>query len=135
MFNDNIENLQVRDLGDGNKLMVSVWNVEADLEENWRDRLFFIRPDMFTFESCSIFVERDGKRITILDADASDRPKGMQFFRADKFFDADRSGSAIWDAIEEHVNEAANDTDFDWDLEAAEREADDRLHMMREEGL
>lgn len=130
-----IERLPVRDLGDGFKLVVSLRGIEADLEEDWGEHRFFIKPDMFTFQSCIVSVERDGKEINIINADADNRPKGYNFFRADKFFDAWGDGSIIWNAIEDYVNEASNDGDFDWEAEAAERQADMRLHMMREEGL
>lgn len=135
---DRIEFLEVKDLGDNRKLMVSLWGVEADMEEDWQERRVFIKPDMFTFNACQLFIEDgDNKRTILVDANADHLPKGLQFFTADKFFDWDNQGSAVWNAIEDHVNEVGNEEiyDRDWEADAEEREADFKLHMQREEGF
>ena len=132
MFNsDRIENLEVRTLGDAT-LFVSVWGIEADMSDDWSERREYIEPDMFTFGSLMIFIRREGKDdIVLVDAKATGRP-GSDFYCADQFFMADGSSNHVWDAIEEHVNEAANNGDRDWDADAADREGDMLYHLRKE---
>lgn len=135
---DRIEFLKVADIGENKVLMVSLWDIEADMEDNWRERRVFIQPDMFTFRSCQIFIEdTETKKSTVLvDANAGDRPKGYNFFRASDFFLSDEQGSLVWDTIEDYVNEVGNEEASyrNWDAEMAEIEADHRYHAMREDG-
>ena len=135
MFNsDRIENLEVRKLNDDATLFVSVWGVEADMSDDWAERREYIEPDMFTFNSLMLFIRREGKDdIVLVGAKATGRP-GSDFYRADQFFMADgpSNNAAVWGAIEEYVNEAANNGDRDWDADAADYEGDMLYHLRKE---
>jgi len=132
---DLIENLLVSSFGNGDKIVVSLWGIEADMEDNWHEQRVFISPDMLTFSSLRLAIhDADGLEKVLIGSccDADDQRHASRYFRADAFFGKERS--AVWDAIEDHINEIGNEelSDRDWDADAAEIEADMRYHLQKE---